>query len=472
MAQNPDQPVAQGPHPDTPDNQPPDQPQPAPVAPTRIEIDRIVEAVYGRSRDRVPHAVHAREQEGRTRTLVERIPQNVRDMAPRWGRPLARAILSRLTCLGEYINSELADFPFLRQPRRGGSEWVEQHVFDVGRDRGRGETRSFYSMLVHHDIFKAFKQETRQGRVLPEERQGEIQNQIISEQTRDPKEVIRQERTLEDFNRAMNAREYATASEIYGAVKNYNINFPFGLRPLRVENIDSRSLSESLTAHARLDRIQKHNANRSVSRREDPEEIERRYMPEAIDRNLIKNELLQKYLRIAASQHIADMIEGHVENPDVRFLLMFRNFWPLEHLTRDDIPLDDRRIEPFFNELHNDVLESIMTALRERQERQNAGEGGGVVGDAHDASLNRRVETALNLGIITRDDLRDIPPELDLGRHLVEEGGAVAPIARDRIERAFQVPERQGIITPETVPTSPEIRADAIARLRAAFQRD
>lgn len=449
MALNPDRPVGrrqQAP--------PPEALLTAPVAPIELEIDRAVESVYARTRERAAHAVDAREQEGRMRSMMGTIPENIHDLAPRWSRPLVRGLLKRLTGIGQGITYEFANFPFIGRPV---SAFFRRHNNEPGQAVGRQEARSFYSMLVHHEIFKAFKQEAREGRILTPADRERIQSQIVAEQPHDPQEVVRQERTLEEFNRALERGEYTTAAQIYDRV---------------LERKDWRADIISDVRAEKLKRELARNKARKPANRLSQEAIERSLSPEKADENLWRNELLQKYLRVAASRHIADMVEGGVENPQARFLVMFQNFWPIEKLSRDDIPLDDSKITEFFGDLSGTVHSSITSALERRQARQNAGEAGGVIGDAHTATLRRRVQTALRLGILTTDDLRSIPPDIDPGRHLTEEGAAVSPIARDRVERAFMIPEWEGIIFPQTVPASEEIYSGTVERLRAAWQRD
>jgi len=449
----------------TPVGGPVPPPEPPVQQPPQLEIDRMVDAVYHGAQERAGRGVDTREREGRARTLVQdvspqwaqnlvgMIPERVRNMAPRWGRPIIRAIFERGARLGGGVNSELAYFPLLNQPRRGASEWIEHHVFDRGRERGRGETRSFFSTLVHHDFFKAFKQEARAGRVITPERRQEIQNTIIAEQPHDLQEVIRQERTIEDFRREVAAGRYGAASHIYDRV------------------LEKRSWQGNLASDIRADKLKRElerNKARKVKDRLSQEAIERGLSPDEADENLHRNELLQKYLRIISAEHIAGMITRGDGDSRHQFLEMFHTFWPIEKLARDDIPLDDQRIQEFFDSIRDDIMRSIVARLEEPQAHQDEGELEGVVNSAREITLRRRVQTALNLGILTAEDLRAIDP----GRHLVEEGDAISDIVRDRIEREFQVPEREGVILPEAAATSEEIHNRALELLREAWRRD
>ncbi|MDP2630089.1 MAG: hypothetical protein Q8P56_01655 [Candidatus Uhrbacteria bacterium] len=409
-----------------------------------------------------------REDEARARSLLDRIPQAARNLIPGWLRPVirppVRGLMKGITRIGQSISYEAENLPFIGHALR---ESVGEHVYshEPGRQRGGMEVERFYDTVLRNRQFKQFKQTFREKRRVPTpEERAEIENKLREEREKEtPEMVIRQERVKEDFQRELAAGRYDQAAQVYDRVLSYQ----------STEGTQSSSIRDW-----KLQQELKRNAARKPKDRERPEDIERRLFPEGTDENLRRNDLLQDYLRILASQHIVDMITAGDDNARERFMQMFLNFSPMEKLTPDDIPLDDDDIQSFFAGVREDVRRSIMTRIEERQNMQDEGEVEGMIGQAYTQTLRRRTNTALNMGILTAEDFRAMSPDIeanriiDPGRHLVEEGDAIADIARDRIERDFQVPGREDVIFPETTPGSEEVYNRARGLLQDAWRQD
>lgn len=340
------------------------------AVPVRPEIDRMVDEVQRGARKMAPEAVEARESEAMTRAAHDTILGRDRIVSHwPWPRPIVRGLLKRVAKTADSINLEFANFPFIGEPVYG---FLERGIVRPIEETKQEAARSFYSILVHHEIFKAFKRANREERSLTSDDRTRIQKEIIVEQSNDKQEVVRQERTLEDFSRAIRQGRYGTAARTYERVAKYRNGW---------------AMWEDCKKELKCKNEIEYNKNKKTKKQETEEVIRKRFFPDGLTENQRRNETLQKYLRITASRHIADMVEGRINNPHAQFLVMFQNFWPIEKLSRDDIPLDDAKIAVFFSEIRENVRDAIISAVRERQARQDAGQEGGVIGDARAATV-------------------------------------------------------------------------------------
>lgn len=416
MALNPDRPVAAG-DPDSPDVR---NPQPAnQQEPVNIDFDRMVDDIHAEVRDKNWRSLAAREDEARARLLGQNTDE--RSLTPGILRSPIRGIVKGVTRAAEFFNVDLAQFPSFGLARRASST-IDEHAFAHGRERGARGAHEFFDLCARYETFKLMKRLRREEGRAPTRAELEIiQKNIVNEQpyaaaehTREPfdvEEVTRQERIRERFGDALHRGNYTEATRIYRNV---------------LEHISSGGLVIEARRRWQLEEALTRNENLPKGFRETPEAIAQRIVPEGMTENRLRNELLQKYLRILASQHIVDMIEGHIpvqlsQRAEHRFVGMVRDLSAMTELTRDDIPTDDAKIQSFFESMKQEITHDIATASQS-------------IADGRSTPIVNRVYTALRLGILTPVEINAIDPNID--SYLTQEGARAEPTTGERIRMA------------------------------------
>ncbi len=446
MAFDPDNPVAggapgdPGQPPDTPDDAPAAPQQPRVQGPSRLEIDRMTDAVMRGVGEQKPAAQDAAMRQARARQAHannesgQNRPPDVRNVhpftreafnppTPGWARRIGEGITSAYTKIGEAINRDAAKFPTLGLPdffqlSRRASRHIEENTIAPNREHGYGVLRNFFDIVSRSELCKAYKIAAREQRGLPSKSERDaILAKIVKEQPSDPKERERQDEKIHRFNDCLARGDYAAARREYDDVLQLTVTTPLGT--FTADSISSEALVASHIEEEALERALKRNKGRKPAKKEKTEDIERRLFPEGTNENIRRNELLQRYLRIMVAQHIADMAEGRIEPQ--RFTDMYRDLRCLTHdeFTRDDIPLGEQEVQDFFHSIRDDVTADIREACR------SIGHYGERV------PIKQRAYSAVKFGILTMDDLRAIDSNID--RYILDDAEPEEPGARERI---------------------------------------